>query len=708
MTSARAAAGAGSSVGAGRRPTGGPRPTGGSQPTGGPAFRPDWEAVRARASSALVDRLADDFARGLQDLRIPAPADPSEWTHHYFCDDGERLRFDPASPHAHACPRCGRVATGPLVDGAWRTWMHNLAASQAQRAALLLRLDVDPALQETAHAELTRLLAHYSTHYLEHAVHGDKVGLGRVMPQNLDEAIWAIALLRAVRWTDDLLPAPAHAQARTLAGQVAALLEPQVGMIHNIHCWLLAALAECAVATDDAALLERVRTGPFGVEQQIREGFRAEGIWYETSAFYHFYTLSALLSHREAAGPESLSDEGTAMLARAVSVPVQLAYSDGRLPAYGDCWPQGHLADFSSPALAAAALLPNGSVDPAPYLTGTTGTTGEHPIELWIGARWEVPGALPMPGRESIAALVFGSPAATGAALPSNALSAPSSDAATASAGPRESFLWPDAGIGALVSDRVRVTMRSGRDVGMHDHRDKLAVDVEIPGRWMSLDLGSGGYGAAFTTWMRSPAAHSIGVIHDERQPPVDAELEHWDPRRMQGAVRWSADGGSRTNSGSDPGTGPECSTGSRSIRRTITIEDDGWSDVMELEAEEPGPLTWLFHGDGEIIDMLAMADGGTSADTSTHTSTNISTALVGLPGAEALEDLHQAVVGPDGTARLRWDADGSPKLSLTAPPGAEVLTALAPGNPTGRPLGVVIVREHARRTRVEARFRVG
>lgn len=631
---------------------------------------PDWVAARSRVrdqvwAAEILSRVREDFERWDGALRIPGPSERTEWTHHYFCDDGSRLEFDPSKPSVHRCPACGAVRRGEPYDGAWRTKMHNLVASHAQRAALLIRLDDDRAVRAAAADALGRILAHYATTYGEHALHGDKVGQGRVMPQNLDESIWAIALLRAVRWAGPGLPDGAAAHAEQLAAAVAQVLEPQLAMVHNIHCWILAALAECAARTGDAALRRRIHHGPYGIAAQIEEGFRAEGIWYETSLFYHYYALSALLSYREATGPKGLSESEESVLRRAVAAPARLAYSDGLLPAYGDCWPRLRMGDVSGIEAAADALLVQGTApsptrEPTPESPGTPGERArstsdpldghERPVELWIGAQWDDgTGSRPLTGPHSVAELVFGRRRT--ASEPGDA----ALDEGAVDPG-RSSFLWPDTGIAVLRSDRARLTLRFGPDVGMHDHHDKLAVDAETTGGWRSLDLGSGGYTSAMTRWTRSAAAHSIGIVHDEAQPALDGVLESWSPEHVSARIGWTG----------------------RSIRRTLRLAPEGWIDSMRMRADAPGPLLWLLHGDGEVL-----GDGrGTDARE-----------LGSAPGTEHLEHVRRLRPRAHDVLDVTFSAPGAPRVRVPLPPGARAYAADAPGNPTGRPLGILAIR---------------
>ncbi|NUR88959.1 MAG: hypothetical protein HOY71_33150, partial [Nonomuraea sp.] len=234
----------------------------------------NWERIGRRAAgrpwaARVLSRVEAEYRDTV--VEIPGPELPSAWTHHYFCDDdGAPLRFE---GDGHACTRCDRRYAGEPWDGAWRTRRHNEAAAQAQRAALLIRLAGEPP------GELERILAGYD--YLAYAPHGVNAGTGRVQPQSLDEAVWAIGLLRALRWSG--IAAPPGME--TMASGVVDLLRPQVGGVHNIHCWLLAALAECAALLRDRALL-----GWCGqrVEEQVLSGFHPEGLWYEVNPHYHY------------------------------------------------------------------------------------------------------------------------------------------------------------------------------------------------------------------------------------------------------------------------------------------------------------------------------------------------------------------------------------------------------------------------------------
>lgn len=634
----------------------------------------DWHAVRRKVRTRgwardIVAQVRAQYERWRLDLRIPGPDKPSAWTHHYFCDsDGAPLRFDAASPQRHACTKCGRLYTGEPWDGAWRTRMHNQAAAQAQRAALLIRLaeNASPAARRIAAAkqakapqilaprpvqaedaelmttgarlvtsgktwspvaELERIFTAYD--YQAYEPHGVHAGIGRVHPQSLDEAVWTVGMLRALRWAGDAATSDTVQAAATMAQGVIDLLKPQVGAIHNIHCWLLAALAECAALLDDQPLLAWCRDSEHGIEAQIRQGFHPEGLWYEINPHYHYYTVAALLSYAEVGG---LSDEARTRLARAIDAPPALAYSDGRLPAYGDGWAKCFLSDFAPQAEAAWARL--GPVDLGSYYAGRR----KNPVRLWFGNADHTDRNVVLPGRSSVAALVFGP------------------DDLPAAQDSRCSFVWPDAGIGVLRSPHVRLAMRFGPDAGGHDHRDKLAVDVETTG-WTSLDLGTSGYGSDFTTWLRSPRAHNLIVVDGARQPPHTGRLLDNSPRHLSAESAWDG----------------------HTFRRTVTITDTGWTDTYQAHLDGEHDLEWIFHGDG------AFQTGATEP------------ADLDDPW---LRDARR-ITGD----RVEGHWPGSPRLTMPIPDGFHAYTATADGNPTGRPLGLLLLRGRARQATFEATF---
>lgn len=606
---------------------------------------PDWDRLRDRITrlpwaTKINTELTTDTLRWRDQLVIAGPDEPSAWTHHYYCDDdGSKLVFDPTDPHHHRCPTCGRSYDDELRIGAWRTLQHNQAAAQVERDALIMITSDDPDAVAAARDELQSIMTGYGSRYAEYPQHGYHAGIGKVLPQSLDESIWAIGLLRATRWVDDQLDPQTRTAAEQLARGVAALLRPQVSMIHNIHCWMLGALAECAVRLGDDELLDFTCNSEFGAIAQLEQGFRAEGLWYEVNPHYHYYTLGALLSWLEAYGPDAAPQQALGILHRAISAPPKLAYSDGLLPAYGDGWPDTPVSRYAERAEAASTLL---------------AATGE-PIELAPYYRDGGP-------RDSIAALLYG-PDDVGAG-PN--VASPKHERA-------ESFCWPGSGIALLRSETARIVLRCGPDAGGHDHRDKLAIDVETTTGWRSLDLGTSGYGADFTNWMRSPAAHSTVFIGGQPQPHCSGSITDFSAQRAVGSVSWD---------------------GVRA-RREIILGSEEWTDTTEVDLDRADEISWILHGDGAILNTGTVL----SANSGTATPEQ----LIGLD-VERLSGLRRLEVTGNRLV-VDWNAGGAPQAVIAVPAGFSCYAGEGEGNPSGKPLGTVIITGYAQSASITARL---
>ncbi|SDU11752.1 Alginate lyase [Verrucomicrobium sp. GAS474] len=628
-----------------------------------PPFTPDWDEVARKARKEpwardVVRSLEEEMLSWREKLVIPPPSQPTAWAHHYFCDEtGEPLVWKPDSPRRHLCAKNGRLYSGEPYDGAWRLIMHAANGAQIERCAILLRLGVQT---EIAGAEIERIAGTYVDTYLSYEVHGSAPSMGRLMPQSLDEAIWIITLLRSLRWSGLVSGWDERRRAalRETVRAVVDLLRPQIAWIHNIHCWLLAALAEAALFLEDDALLDWCWENPFGIGQQIEKGFDGDGQWYEGSIGYHYYALAALLCFLEAGGAEYLRRRAdlNERLVKAFTNPPLLAYADGRLPAYNDCWASPRLEDAADLYEAASALMSDSSWPP--ILAEVYRNHRPAPCRRYTRVHFPDQGGEPSlkDARSSVAALVYGP-----AHLPE--------------AAPREprSALLPHAGIGILRNRDVRLAMRFGPHGGGHDHLDRPGVDVETAGGWQSLDLGTTGYASAFNgEWLRTPAAHNIVVIDGAWQTPGRGRLVAWSETALTVEVV-----------DAHPGV---------LLRRTLTLLEKGWEDRFEIVADAPRRIDWIFHGDGIF---KCPGREGTPV------------VLEEDNGYRKMRDLKKAPFSAPLCGEWRSQGETVAVEFGAASPG-EIFWGAADGNPNGRPLGIVMLRAVASLQTVIARFRLG
>ena len=97
------------------------------------------EIVRSRDLMALVAHLTEQAAPVL-DRMPPIPREKALLSSDGgVCpEDGAPLAFDPWSPDAHRCPRCGRTFGGERHDRNWARYQHLWLAERAAHLAALV------------------------------------------------------------------------------------------------------------------------------------------------------------------------------------------------------------------------------------------------------------------------------------------------------------------------------------------------------------------------------------------------------------------------------------------------------------------------------------------------------------------------------------------------------------------------------------------
>jgi len=252
-------------------------------------------------------------------------------------DDGSALAFDPWSPEAHRCPRCGAVQRGERHDGWWARFQHLWVAERAAQLAALAAVSGHEAAGQRAAA----LLAAYGERYFTYPNSDNVLGPSRLFFSTYLESVWlsnylaAATLLRAAGRLDD---ATAKLVSQ-VADEAANLIGEFDERSSNRQTWNDAALAAVAVWFDDRDLMREVVQGKSGMVVHLAEGFRPDGMWYEGEN-YHLFALRGLLTGlgwARVAGVDVTRAEPLALrLAAALLAPTRTALPDYTFPARKD------------------------------------------------------------------------------------------------------------------------------------------------------------------------------------------------------------------------------------------------------------------------------------------------------------------------------------------------------------------------------------
>ena len=336
------------------------------------------------------------------------------------------------------------------------------------------------------------------------------------------------------------------------------MIRRHLGYIHNFSCWHNAAIATLGRVSDRVDLVAFAIDSEFGERAQLREGMLADGLWWEGSMSYHFYSLWALLvsaiASRHVEGFDLLSNPA---LERALRAPIDCSYADGTLPATHDCW------YFTSVVSECCHGVPRA---PAFYEVGLS-AYGDPAFAAVLGRSYA---GSP---RDSVYAILLGLDELPPQPWPE-----------------RRSVALVPSGLAFLrPAPNLDLMLKFGPPGDYHGHPDKLSITVWANGHRHSPDLGTPGYGVAnLETWYRQTISHNTVLIDGISQPPATGALHHLEteslPHVADARVEWT-----------------EGSYAGIAMRRTIRAHAEYFVDVFVVSCPEPRTIEWVYHNAGEI-----------------------------------------------------------------------------------------------------------
>ena len=569
--------------------------------------------------------------------------------------DRAALAFDPWSPSAHRCPRCGATHAGERHDRAWARFQHLWLAERAATLAALAAL----AGHEGAASRAAEILSDYASSYLDFPNSDNVLGPSRLFFSTYLESIWitnyvaaAVLLRESGHLADDV------AEGVGLVAEEAANLIGEFDEgFSNRQTWHNAALAAIAVWFEDEELMGRAVQGPTGMIPHLVQGFGEDGMWYEGEN-YHLFALRGQLvgmGWARQAGVDLLEDERlAARLAAALRAPAITALPDHTFPARKD-------SRFGM-SLAQPMYLELWEVGLA--------RLAEPGSDLWSWLR-ELYQA-PAPRAETFDSYLHDAEDPVVAAPRTRAdLSwwallemAPELPAESAPWAPGPALLESQ-GLAILRDGARYASLECGGFGGAHGHPDRLHLTLYAGGQLWLADPGTGSYVSPDLFWYRSTLAHNAPRLDGRSQPPGDAQCEAFD---VQQGWSWT-----RGRYGA--------------LTRTL-VAGSYLLDVLELNGAEEQllELPWHLAGDVEVA-----TPGGWTADQ-----------LNGefVESAERFTGSTADGVILRGTAAARTPVDGA-TLTLHLRFDGELLRTRAPGRPGSAGLSTFyLVRSRGRAVR--------
>lgn len=480
--------------------------------------------VAAGALAPLAASLAADLDRVLaQEIYFPREKALLSREGGRCPRDAALLDFDPFSPSAHRCPRCGEIYRGPLHDRFWIYWYQLWLAERAVHAATLAALGGGDAYATFA----ARVLDGYAERYDQYPNVDNVLGPSRLFFSTYLESIWLLQICIAT----DLLSSRDQRLADRIRDRIIAPSRALIAQFDeaasNRQVWNDVALLAAARSLGDAAGAEEAVYRTSGIASHLSNGLLPDGTWYEGEN-YHLFAHRGLwygVTMAEHAG----LDLPAPLIARfelGFSAPFATALPDFTLPSrrdsqYAISLRQWRIAEHCELGLA------------------------RRDDEVLIGAldrmyHDDVPRV--HTGRDSSSADAErnGSGGAlTRADLSWRALLFARPELPAAKARPAGSALLESQGIAVFRRDegRAYIALDYGHSGGGHGHPDRLnllLVDGDV--RWLD-DFGTGSYVDPSLHWYRSTLAHNAPLADGQSQRRTHGELLAYDEAPRAGWI---------------------------------------------------------------------------------------------------------------------------------------------------------------------------
>jgi Heparinase II/III-like protein/Alginate lyase len=282
----------------------------------------------------------------------PEGSDHNQW---YQCERCQ-MGLVTLSPTRHRCPKCRKVYSGAPYDNVLYARVHGGNFGGALNCARAWQLTG----REKYARRAAKVLLGYAERYLEYPYHDAHRTPGskrcsqagaRIRPQTLGESE---LMARCIAPAYDLIggwPGLAAGQHRAIREKLIRPILENIDknrMLNNWQSWHNAAMFAGGAVLRDANWTDRaVNSRKYGFYRQMQDMVTDEGMWFENSWAYHFYTLMSMFRLAEAARRAGLDLWKHPALRRMCEAPLRYQLPGGELPRNGDSTPQD--VDFSDP-----------------------------------------------------------------------------------------------------------------------------------------------------------------------------------------------------------------------------------------------------------------------------------------------------------------------------------------------------------------------
>ena len=513
-------------------------------------------------AAAIVRRADEALAAPLS--FPPRGGQHNQW---YQCDACQTALKTVDDTH-HQCPRCKKVYTGEPYDDVIFSRRHEANLKNMTDAAWAYA-----ATGQRRYAEFAaRVLLGYAERYTAYPYHSNAAkggnasnrSGGHLFEQTLNEAV---AMSGRIAPAYDLIHDSGVLSEKDHEAIRKNLILPMLQNIEknragkgNWQTWHNAAFIWGGAMLADADWLRRAIEDPKnGFLFQMGESVSAEGMWYENSWGYHFYTLQAMVAIVEGARRLGIDLWRHPAFGKMFTLPVRYTMADGSLPRFGD--------DVRSSASSASNLM-----EPA-----------------YQALKDPALGPL-LPARPTLETVLFG--------RTPEPQERPRIEGSEVFRGAGHAILRTrgEAGLSAAIT--------FGPYGGFHGHFDKLSFVFFGWGKELGVDPGRATSQAyrlpIHTHWYKATLGHNAVLVDGAPQKPAEGRLERFAAIDTHAVVVASCDA-------AYPGV---------RHRRLLAMTPAYLVVVDDLAGDKDRRFDWVYHNRGTAATCPAADKDGTLADT--------------------------------------------------------------------------------------------
>ncbi|MBF0708789.1 heparinase II/III family protein [Alkalihalobacillus hwajinpoensis] len=513
----------------------------------------------------------------------PSKTDIADWGHYFHCPyDGAALNFSWTNNKKFDCPSCRRVfEDSPFLGG----WM-GMAHGKLGEAVKHLSFAYAATKRDDYLLKANKILLDYAECYPHYRTHG-KIpynGPGKLFAQTLDEANWMINLCYAYHigkehFTKEELELVNNQLFLDAATFLSTWKEQQ---IHNHAVHITVAICMIGSILGNVHLIEQGFNGDYGLRNQIRKGVLEDGLWYEGSFSYHFYTLESIVQLAHITDDTRLWSFPE--IKKMFDTPLLFIDNEGLLPSLNDSSSSISLSKYAHLYEFAFSIY------------------GEEQYQIILRSLYGMqPSKFKRVPRDSYSLFFVNQ-----FVLNNNNCIVPSCK------NNQNKTLTSSSSLTKISCENGwQVFQKHAPFGGEHDHLDQLGLSLSLKNKPFIRDPGTTRYSVpVHYDWFKHTYSHNTVSINGSDQPPADgkrikAEQCEWGSW-VESVVDWKSDTYLFQNliqlpesmSSWDVESYKDCS-----IQRFNAITDRLFLDIVTVNVPEKREVDLLYHVDGHVLD---------------------------------------------------------------------------------------------------------